>query len=260
VYVLFPTMLTSPVFSKSIWEQRTSSYPSVLRCLLQTRDMIWYLLVQLDLVRDSSRRSRQRFLKTITRLAELEATEHRFRQSTDQDASALVDVLTCFRGLVATIYDVVKKVYTLENTLEKVKQLFELIMHDEVLLAVKKGHTLEYTLEKVKQLFELIMLDERLLDERLVKAMLKKEKSGPADTPGSRGFIGSEPAESAAGGRGSPTRRRTFRSMVSDLHGKVSLSLSLSLSPSPSLNPSLTPSRPPSRTPSPSLTISRTRT
>mgnify|MGYP004228004311 FL=1 len=41
-----------PTLTRPIWEQRTSSYPSVVRCLLQTRDMVWYLLVQLDLVGD----------------------------------------------------------------------------------------------------------------------------------------------------------------------------------------------------------------
>ena len=42
----------NPTLTRPIWEQHTSSYPSVVRCLLQTRDMVWYLLVQLDLVGD----------------------------------------------------------------------------------------------------------------------------------------------------------------------------------------------------------------
>ena len=120
VYVLFPAMLTSPVFSRRIWEQRTSSYPSVVRSLLQTRDLLWFLLLQLGLVRlaDSEGKPnpkpnpnpnptpnpkpnptkgaplpieelRRRFLGTLTRLAELEAAERRSRLSSNQDASSL---------------------------------------------------------------------------------------------------------------------------------------------------------------------------
>ena len=118
VYVLFPAMLTSPVFSRHIWEQRTSSYPSVVRSLLQTRDLLWFLLLQLGLVRLADSQGapnpkqpnpnptltpspnpklhptqgaplpieelRRRFLGTLTRLAELEAAERRSRLSSNQ--------------------------------------------------------------------------------------------------------------------------------------------------------------------------------
>ena len=86
-YVLFPTMITSPVFATALWEQRTSSYPSVIRTFLQTRDCMWYLLVQLNLVGERDQppepELRRRFLSTVTRLAELEAAERRSRHFQD---------------------------------------------------------------------------------------------------------------------------------------------------------------------------------
>ena len=102
-YVLFPTMLTSPVFSKHIWEQRQSSFPSVVRTLLQARDCTWYLLVQLNLVGERDQPPdagvRRKFLSTVTRLAELEKAEHATRRM--GDSAPLLMLLNAFRELVS---------------------------------------------------------------------------------------------------------------------------------------------------------------
>ena len=90
-YVLFPTMVTSPVFARAIWEQRTSSYPSIVRTFLQTRDCVWYLLVQLNLVgfKDvpPDAKMRRQFYTTLTQLGELEAAERRSRHFADVHAA-----------------------------------------------------------------------------------------------------------------------------------------------------------------------------
>ena len=46
-YVVLPTMLTAPVFTSSMWRHSVTAYPSVLRTLLQARDLAWLILVQI---------------------------------------------------------------------------------------------------------------------------------------------------------------------------------------------------------------------
>ena len=116
-YVLFPTMLTSPVFSKDIWQQRQSSFPSVVRTLLQARDCTWYLLVQLNLVGERDQPPdagvRRKFLSTVTRLAELEKAEHATRRM--GDSAPLLILLNAFRNFVVKLHDVVKELTADEN-------------------------------------------------------------------------------------------------------------------------------------------------
>ena len=69
-YVLFPTMLTSPVFTATVWQQGKRAYPSFERTLMQTRDLMVWLCVKLGLI---EMESRHELMQVFTGLAGLHA-------------------------------------------------------------------------------------------------------------------------------------------------------------------------------------------
>jgi len=69
-YVLFPTMLTSPVFTATVWQHGKRAYPSFERTLLQTRDLMVWLCVKLGLI---EMEDRHELMEVMTGLANLQA-------------------------------------------------------------------------------------------------------------------------------------------------------------------------------------------
>ena len=102
-YVVLPTMCMSPIFQAGFWK-RASNYPSTLRSMLQVRDLMWSLLVQMRAVADTSKTARQAFLCALTCWAEAEERQRRRRRS--GDAGPLIDLLTALKEFVQTLVDV----------------------------------------------------------------------------------------------------------------------------------------------------------
>ena len=141
---------------------------------MQTRDMVWHLLVQLDLVVElvgplargdqgaPPAELRYRFLATVTRLAELEAAERRSRQSSNQDASALVVMLDRFRGLVVTIHEVVRELQAKAKARQEQRRRTEAgveagaEIEDEAEVEVGAGGPAARIVKEVKEFLELI--------------------------------------------------------------------------------------------------------
>ena len=168
-------------------------------------------------------------------LAELEAAERRSRQSSNQDVYSLVAVLDCFKGLVVTIHDVVKKLQA-SSTAATVE-----VVGVEVDAA--RDEPAGRIVSEIDKLFTSAI---RWFAENNSCKPGQAETPGQADAPGQAGTPGqavdlpnlqrltgltassneSEAAGSAGGGRGSPRKRVSSLASealhrVSDLHGKV---------------------------------------
>lgn len=91
-YVLYPTMLTSPVFTAAAWQPRrsTTAYPSFTRTLLQTRDLLVWLCVKLGLVATERRRE---LMEVLTGLAQLYARMASSKRSGAAGAERLIKQL-----------------------------------------------------------------------------------------------------------------------------------------------------------------------
>ena len=76
-YVIFPTMLTAPALAPSAWQHGKRAYASFERSLLQMRDLVVWLLVQLGIV---TMDQKMHVLDIITKMARLQVTgRHRHR-------------------------------------------------------------------------------------------------------------------------------------------------------------------------------------
>eukprot|EP00966_Prymnesium_polylepis_P034698 806651-Prymnesium_polylepis.1 len=96
-------MMCAPVFRAPLWQQGYTSYPSVMRVLLQTRDLTWYLLVQLGMVRNDAH-TRRRFMAAVTHFADAEDSERENRRT--GDAGPLVRIMEAYKKWVLMLADV----------------------------------------------------------------------------------------------------------------------------------------------------------
>ena len=69
-YVIFPTMLTAPALAPSAWQHGKRAYASFERSLLQMRDLVVWLLVQLGIV---TMDEKMHVLDILTKMARLQA-------------------------------------------------------------------------------------------------------------------------------------------------------------------------------------------
>ena len=164
-------------------------------------------------------------------LAELETAERRSRQSSNQDVYSLVAVLDCFKGLVVTIHDVVKKLQA-SSTAATVE-----VVGVEVDAA--RDEPAGRIVSEIDKLFTSAV---RWFAENNSCKPGQADTPGQADAPGQADTVDlpnlrrltgltassneSEAAGSAGGGRGSPRKRVSSLASealhrVSDLHGKV---------------------------------------
>ena len=69
-YVIFPPMLTAPALAPSAWQHGKRAYASFERSLLQMRDLVVWLLVQLGIV---TMDEKMHVLDILTKMARLQA-------------------------------------------------------------------------------------------------------------------------------------------------------------------------------------------
>ena len=105
VYVVLPAMCTAPVFTRSFWTNSSTSYPSTLRTMLQARDMAWYLLVQLKLVKSDDDETRRAFLSALTDYGEREEWLRYHRRS--GDPGFVPELLAALMKCLLTVSDAV---------------------------------------------------------------------------------------------------------------------------------------------------------
>ena len=117
-YLLLPTCMSAPVFTSAIWQQGFTTYPSVMRVLMQTRDLTWYLLVQLGMVKNDTH-TRRRFMATVTNFADAEDGERQLRRA--GDAGPLLKILDAYKAWVLMLADVQESIIVEQEEFEREK-------------------------------------------------------------------------------------------------------------------------------------------